>query len=345
MTTPKNITTLKENEIFVFGSNLNGAHGGGAALFAKGFGAQDGIAEGLTGQTYAFPTLDKKMKKVSKKSLIESKKKLYQCAVENPDKVFLVTKLGCGIAGFKESEIKEIFKGEKPTNIILPAGWSIIKGYKAFDEGLLCRGMQYELGKWFEHTGKIEPCTSGFHFCKSLGDVYSYYNFGSVVCEIESDGDVIDDGNKSVTNRIRLLRILDAETEAKNNSNSTSTGYSNTGNWNTGDSNTGFFNTETPKEILVFGKKCKRDVWDKAYKPNCLYFDLVKWIDFSEMTDDEKESYPNAKHVGGYAKKLDYKQAFTESMQKATKEEIELIKKLPNFNKKIFFEISGFEIK
>ena len=395
MTTPKEVKTLKDNEIFVFGSNLNGSHGGGAALLAKSFGAEEGIGEGLTGQCYAFPTLDKKMKKVSKKSLVASKEKLYKCATENPDKLFLVTKVGCGIAGFKETEVKDIFKGDKPTNIVLPAGWSVIKGYKAFDKGLLCRGMQYELGKWFEHNGEIAPCASGFHFCKSLGDVYSYYSFGSVVCEVESDGEVIDEGNKSVTNRIRLIRILNAETEARNNSNSTSTGNMNTGDWNTGDWNTGnmntgnmntgdrntgnmntgdrntgnmntgdwntgdrntgdwntgdwntgFFNTKTPDEILVFGKKCKQEVWNRACKPSCLYFDVVKWIDFSDMTDEEKENYPTAKHVGGYLKKLDYKQAFTESMKKASEEDIKLIKKLPNFNKKIFFEISGFEIK
>ena len=218
MTTPKNITTLKEKEILVFGSNLNGSHGGGSALQAKNdFGAVEGIGEGLTGQCYAFPTLDKKMKKVSKKALIASKELLYKCAEENPTKTFLVTKVGCGIAGFKEEDIKAIFKGEKPKNVILPAGWATIKGYKAFDKGLICRGFQYEVGKDFYYDQEIRLCNSGFHFCKSLGNVYEYYKFGTdiVVAEIESDGDVIDEENheKSVTNHLRITRILNAEQE------------------------------------------------------------------------------------------------------------------------------------
>lgn len=204
MTTPKEIKELKPNEIFVFGSNLNGNHSGGAALQAKQWGAIEGVAEGVQGQTYAFPTLDTNMKKVSKKSLVESKERLYLYAKENPTKTFLVTKVGCGIAGFKEDFMKDIFSGEKPRNIVLPAEWSIIKGFKAFDKGLICKGMQYELGKVFIYEGEIKPCVSGFHFCKSLGDVYSFYSFGSIVAEVQTDGDVIDDETKSVTNRLEI---------------------------------------------------------------------------------------------------------------------------------------------
>ncbi len=395
MTTPNNIITLKENQIFVFGSNLNGNHAGGAARLAKdSFGAQDGVGEGLTGQSYAFPTLDTKMKKVSKKALTESKTKLYKCAEENQDKQFLVTKLGCGIAGFSEEEMKKIFQEDKPKNVILPAGWAVIRGYKAFNKGLVCRGMQYEFGKDFYHEGKIELCASGFHFCKSLGNVYNYYSFGTDidVCEIESLGDVIDEENmeKSVTNHIRLVRILNPE-EAKNNNGINNsghsntghsntgdwntghsntgdwntgdrntgrrntgrrntghsntgdwnTGHSNTGDWNTGDRNTGSFNTETPKDILVFNKKCSKEKWDNANRPSWLYFNLTEWIDFSDMTDDEKAQYPLCKNTGGYLKKYDYKEAFKKSFDNASKEEQQAIKKLPNWNKKVFFEISG----
>lgn len=225
MTTPNNITKLKENQIFVFGSNLNGNHAGGAARLAKdSFGAQDGVGEGLTGQSYAFPTLDTKMKKVSKKALTESKTKLYKCAEENQDKQFLVTKLGCGIAGFSEEEMKKIFAGDKPNNIILPAGWAVIRGYKAFN------------------------------------------------------------------------------------------------------------------------KKCSKEKWDNANKPSWLYFNLTEWVYFSDMTDEEKEKYPSCKTTGGYLKKLDYKEAFKKSFDNASKEEQQKIKKLPNWNKKVFFEISGIMI-
>lgn len=89
MTTPNNITKLKENQIFVFGSNLNGNHAGGAARLAKdSFGAQDGVGEGMTGQSYAFPTLDTNMKKVSKKALEarwKNKTKNAKIDIENID--------------------------------------------------------------------------------------------------------------------------------------------------------------------------------------------------------------------------------------------------------------------
>jgi len=363
MTTPEKIESLKENQIFVFGSNLNGNHAGGAAALAKEkFGAFDGVGEGLTGQSYAFPTLNTKMKKVTKKALIDSKNKLYQCATENPTKQFLVTKVGCGIAGFTEKEMKSVFAGEKPSNVILPAGWAIIKGYKAFNKGLVCRGMQYEFGKDFYHKGKIELCASGLHFCKSLGNVYNYYSFGTDidVCEIESDGDVIDqeDMEKSVTNHIRLVRILNPE-EAKNNSGINNSGHSNVGDWNVGDRNvgdrnvgnwnvsslnTGSFNTETPKEITVFNKKCSKEKWDNADKPSWLYFNLTEWVSFYYMTDEEKETYPSCKTTGGYLKKYNYKEAFQKSYNNASKEEQQKIKKLPNWNKKVFFEISGIMI-
>ena len=75
MTTPNEIKTLKLNEIFVFGSNLNGNHAGGAALLAKDvFSAEDGIGEGPTGQCYAFPTLSKDMQKVSLDELKHQKR-------------------------------------------------------------------------------------------------------------------------------------------------------------------------------------------------------------------------------------------------------------------------------
>jgi len=423
MTTPEKIDSLKENEIFVFGSNLNGNHAGGAAAQAvSSFGAENGVGEGITGQSYAFPTLDKNMKKVTKKALMESKEKLYKYATENPTKKFLVTKVGCGIAGFTENDMKKVFTGEKPVNVVLPPGWSVIRGYKAFNKGLICRGMQYEFGKEYNHDGKIQLCASGFHFCKSLGDVYNYYSFGTDidVCEVESEGEVIDEEGmeKSVTNHIRLVRILNP-IEASNNSGILNTGHNNTGDnntgdnntgdnntgqwntghnntghrntghrntghrntgdnntgdnntgqwntgdnntgdnntgqwntgdnntgqWNTGDNNTGFFNTETPKEILVFGKKCSREKWDSIDKPSWLYFNLTEWIYFSEMSEEEKVNNPSSKTAGGYLKEYDYKDAFQKSFEKASKEDQQKVKKLPNWNKKVFFEISGIMI-
>lgn len=121
--TDEKIEKLEEFEIFVFGSNLNGNHAGGAAKYAKDrFEAKEGVGEGLTGKCYAFPTLDKSMNKVSDVELKESVKKLIETANENTGKVFLLTRVGCGIAGFDEEHMKTFFK-DIPANIIKPKGW------------------------------------------------------------------------------------------------------------------------------------------------------------------------------------------------------------------------------
>jgi len=386
MTTPNNITELKDNQIIVFGSNLNGQHAGGLALeCAKKWNAQEGVGEGLTGQCYAFPTLDKKMKKVTKKALKQSKELLYKVAEKNQDTQFLVTKVGCGIAGFTKDEMKKIFQGDKPSNVILPAGWAVIKGFKAFNKGLKCRDFQYKLGKDFYFEGQIMPCLSGFHFCKNLGDVYDYYQFGDdiIVGEVESEGEVIDEENKSVTNHIKITRLLgtaeasnnngvnnvghsntgdsntghsntgdsntgDSNTGDSNTGDSNTgdwnTGHSNTGDWNTSDYNTGFFNTEEIKEILIFNKPCLKLKWDKAKKPSCLFFGTKQWVYFEDMTDEEKKENESAKTFGGYLKTIPYKEAFTKSMQNASTEDIKLLKKLPNFDADVFEEISGFRV-
>jgi len=115
------ITKLEENEIFVFGSNTIGRHGKGAALFAKiNFGAINGVGEGIQGKSYGIPTKGSNM---SRSLLLEEIEKyvinfiLY--AEENPHKVFLVTEIGCGLAGYKPEDIAPMFK-QRSNNVILP---------------------------------------------------------------------------------------------------------------------------------------------------------------------------------------------------------------------------------
>lgn len=117
------IVALQPHEIFVFGSNIMGHHGGGAARQAhEMFGARREVGEGLTGQSYAFPTLDHNYRKVSNTRLHASRLKLYECAERHPDKVFLLTKVGCGIAGFPEEKMRKLF-ANAPKNIVKPEGW------------------------------------------------------------------------------------------------------------------------------------------------------------------------------------------------------------------------------
>ena len=115
--TPDRITELKENEIFVFGSNLQGFHGGGAAKIAyRSFGAEWGKGIGLYGKSYAIPTMQGGVETI--RPYVDE---FIRFAIENPHLVFLVTRIGCGIAGFRDEEIAPLFIDAIDVgNIILP---------------------------------------------------------------------------------------------------------------------------------------------------------------------------------------------------------------------------------
>lgn len=118
--TPERISELKENEIFVFGSNLAGAHGGGAARLAyRKFGAVWGEGVGQHGQTYAIPTMQGGVRTI--KPFVDE---FIRFAKESPRLIFLVTRIGCGIAGFQDKDIAPLFKDAIDVeNIILPKGF------------------------------------------------------------------------------------------------------------------------------------------------------------------------------------------------------------------------------
>jgi hypothetical protein len=119
-TTPEFITLLEPNEIFVFGSNLRGMHGGGAAYIAyRKFGAIMGQGVGLQGQSYAIPTMQGGVETI--RPYVDE---FIAFAKENKNLTFLVTRIGCGIAGFTDDEISPLFeKAHHVENIVLPPGW------------------------------------------------------------------------------------------------------------------------------------------------------------------------------------------------------------------------------
>jgi hypothetical protein len=120
--TEDNITKLDEGEIFVFGSNESGRHGAGAAKTAIGWGAIWGQSEGLQGKTYGIPTKNASIWK----TLTIPQIKVYVdrfiiFAKENPQLTFLVTEIGCGLAGLSHKNVGPLFQdASKLENVILP---------------------------------------------------------------------------------------------------------------------------------------------------------------------------------------------------------------------------------
>ena len=122
---PHSIQQLAPNEIFVFGSNLSGSHGGGAAYTAyKKFGAIMGQGVGLQGQSYGIPTMQGPVE-----TICPYVDEFIQFAKDHPELHFLVTRIGCGIAGFEDREIAPLFKGAvEVENIYLPqAFWDVLE--------------------------------------------------------------------------------------------------------------------------------------------------------------------------------------------------------------------------
>ena len=115
--TPVLITDLTDDEVFVFGSNLAGQHGGGAARIAyEDFGAEWGVGVGLTGQSYAIPTMQGGVETI--KPYVDD---FIAFAKAHQELFFYVTRIGCGIAGFRDRDIAPLFADAVGVeNICLP---------------------------------------------------------------------------------------------------------------------------------------------------------------------------------------------------------------------------------
>ena len=218
--TPENITKLKQNEVFVFGSNKAGNHVGGAARVAvEKFGAIMGHGEGLQGQSYAIPTLDEQMDKVSTEELTRSVRRFADYTRHNTDKVFYVTKIGCGIAGFSVEEIVEVFKSVSfGDNVVLPQEFGEekhIDGFKGFDADMTCLGFKFEEGKTYEEDVELKVCNRGFHFCESPFSVLNYRDMLDDECKfipvhhVTALGRCHSDSDKTATTKIHIGAKLD----------------------------------------------------------------------------------------------------------------------------------------
>lgn len=110
-------------EIYVFGSNLAGTHGIGAArLAARFFGAERGVGEGPTGCAYAIPTRNGQYRVRSLQAIARSVERFRRYALQHPEHTFVVSRVGVGREGYSDTQMSALFRG-MPGNVRLPEGW------------------------------------------------------------------------------------------------------------------------------------------------------------------------------------------------------------------------------
>ena len=247
-------------------------------------------------------------------------------------------------------------------------------GWKVFDKNLQCKGFQFEIGKTYSQKGEIIMCKNGFHFHENRADLFNYYSFDSEkrVCEIEASGKTITDNDKSVCRKIKLIRelswteVLSLVNIGKDNSGYRNSGYSNSGDrnsgyrnsgdrnsgyrnsgyWNSCNFETGIFNSKSDK-IRMFNKKSDWDLNDwhnsEAHSLSCR-FELNIWIYEREMTEQEKINNKDFHVRDGYLKTFTYQEACQSWWNKLNDREKQVFFDLPNFNAKVFEEITGIKI-
>lgn len=120
----KDGTQPRQGEIFVFGSNLAGVHGAGAAKQAVKYGAMVGQGVGLQGLTYAIPTKDYDIKTLPIGKIIPYIERFKKFTLDYPQVKFFVTRVGCGLAGYKDNQIAPLFRG-CGSNCSFPVEWEL----------------------------------------------------------------------------------------------------------------------------------------------------------------------------------------------------------------------------
>ena len=187
-----------------------------------------------------------------------------------------------------------------------------IKGYKIFNPDFTCRDFKYEVGKKYKHKGGISLCSSGFHFCIEIKHLYSYYNFDykNIVCEIEASGEIKHSTEKSVTNTIKIIRIINVEELLEklnflcsSNKGSWNKGSWNEGSWNEGSYCNGFFNLNSFSGSLencyVFDKKTNMSLKSFNEKNIDLLreFELRDFSNISKIRNFSKGKWEKIKNV------------------------------------------------
>ena len=144
-----------------------------------------------------------------------------------------------------------------------------MKGYKVFNNDWTCRNFKYEVGKTYEMDAtEIKLCDRGFHFCERLTDCFSYYEFNpqNKVAEVEATGEILTNGKKFCTNKIKIVREMDwHEVLDLVNTGKDCTGYGNTGNKNSGNFNSNSFNAGSWNTGCCNSKDKNSGSWNDGY--------------------------------------------------------------------------------
>ena len=217
-------------------------------------------------------------------------------------------------------------------------------GYKATDKYGCCRGFKFEVGKTYTKDipkEELECCTNTvFHFCRELSAIEKESNYKlseSRLYEVFA-GDYVRSGDMYGTNSLTILREIEGEEKLE----LINSGSCNSGSWNSGSWNSGFFNSDEPN-IRMFNKDTNLKRGDINI-PSWCYFSLTVWVSHDTATEEEKEKYKREiETFGGYLKTLEYKEAWKLAWSKASKEEHKQLLKLPNWNNKVFIEITGID--
>lgn len=167
--------------IFVFGSNIAGRHGRGAARHAVvNCGAQYGVGEGLQGKAYAIPTKDGDLNTLPLPAIAGYVERFLVFARAHPELRFQVTRIGCGLAGLRDEQIYPLFAAA-PANCLLPGVWEakrsgvqrlLISGSRGFsDYGLLHSSVDDAIAGW----GLVKPqvVSGGAKGADQLGERYA----------------------------------------------------------------------------------------------------------------------------------------------------------------------------
>ena len=233
-----------------------------------------------------------------------------------------------------------------------------MKGYKMFDADWKCQGMQYEVGKTYEMDGTLTMCERGFHFCEKLEDCFNYYEAvtWNHIAEVEALGKIITEGDKSCTNKIKIIREVELNgvnrsygvnrsngvnrsdgvnmSDGVNRSNGVNMSY---GVLNSFGVDGAIFLANKKRRFSIFGKKVSQKRYGEVW--SCLPDKLHGW---TPTFNNLKSLYLK---YGSEWKKTPIDRAEEISKEEAwasmPQEAIEYIKSLPEYDADMFYEITG----